>query len=82
MLDRLLQSLSHELPTAISHIIKTQMQNLKLLLLILPETAMLELPQDQYHVLSTITTYMGRNDGIKWLYFFITGPAGTGSPTS
>jgi hypothetical protein len=36
------------------------MQNLKLLLLILPETAMLELPQDQYNVLSTITTYYGQ----------------------
>jgi tRNA(Met) C34 N-acetyltransferase TmcA len=78
MLDRLLQSLSNELPTSISLIIQIQMQNIKLLPPLLPETAMLELPQDQYHALSTITTYMGKNDGIKWPYYFITGSAGTG----
>ena len=46
------------------------MNNLKLLPSIFPETAMLELPQDQYHALSTINMYLGRNDGIKWPYFY------------
>jgi len=45
---------------------------------IFPETTILELPQDQYKVLSTISSYMGKNDGTKWPYYFITGSAGTG----
>ena len=65
MLNRLLQSLSRELPLTISQIIQTQMQNLKLLPPVYPEAAMLELPQDQYRVLSSITTYMGTNDGVR-----------------
>ena len=52
--------------------------NIKLLPPLLPETTMLELPQDQYHALSTITAYMGKNDGIRWPYYFMTGSAGTG----
>ncbi|CAG8534965.1 12161_t:CDS:2 [Rhizophagus irregularis] len=63
MLDRLLQSLHHELPATITQIIQIQMQNLKLLPPLLPETAMLELPRDQYRALSTINTFMGGNDG-------------------
>ncbi|EXX69470.1 PIF1-like helicase domain-containing protein [Rhizophagus irregularis DAOM 181602=DAOM 197198] len=78
MLDRLLQSLHHELPATITQIIQIQMQNLKLLPPLLPETAMLELPRDQYRALSTINTFMGGNDGTRWPYFFITGSAGTG----
>lgn len=78
MLDRLLSSLRDELPANIHDIIHLQLESLKILPYILPETAMLELPQDQYRTLSTISTYMGRNDGVKWPYYFITGPAGTG----
>ncbi|GET00458.1 AAA family ATPase [Rhizophagus clarus] len=78
MLSRLLESLSIHLSTDLKHIIQTQMDDLKLLPRIYPETAMLELPQDQYHVLSTINMYLGKNDGVKWPYFFITGSAGTG----
>jgi ATP-dependent DNA helicase PIF1 len=54
------------------------MENLKILPRIFPETAMLELPPDQYRALNTITTYMGQNDGTKWPYYFLTGSAGTG----
>ncbi|GET03473.1 AAA family ATPase [Rhizophagus clarus] len=78
MLSRLLESLSIHLSTDLKHIIQTQMDDLKLLPRIYPETAMLELPQDQYHVLLTINMYLGKNDGVKWPYFFITGSAGTG----
>src|SRR5438034_1680526 len=52
--------------------------NIKLLPPLLPEATMLELPQDQYHALSTITAYMSKNDGIRWPYYFMTGSAGTG----
>ena len=69
MLDRLLQILSDHLPANLSTVIISQMNNLKLLPSIFPETVMLELPQDQYHALSTINMYLGRNDGIKWPYF-------------
>ncbi|GES90087.1 Pif1-like helicase domain-containing protein [Rhizophagus clarus] len=78
MLSRLLESLSIHLSTDLKHIIQTQMDDLKLLPRIYPKTAMLELPQDQYHILSTINMYLGKNDGVKWPYFFITGSAGTG----
>ncbi|CAB4412311.1 unnamed protein product [Rhizophagus irregularis] len=78
MLSRLLSSLSQQLTQNISSIIQMQMESLKLLPHVFPETAMLELPQDQYRALNTIRMYMGENDGIKWPYFFITGSAGTG----
>src|SRR6185295_5251590 len=65
MLDRLLQSLTNQLPVNISQIIRNQLNNLKILPHIYPETTMLELPQDQYHVLSTISTYMGKNSNQK-----------------
>ena len=78
MLNRLLLSLGNELPDDLSYIIRIQMKTLKILPPTLPETAVLELPHDQYRALSTITMYMGRNDGIKWPYYLITGSAGTG----
>ena len=65
ILSRLLQSLENELPETLSHIIQIQLENLKILPPILPETAVLQLPHDQYHALSTITMYMGKNDSIK-----------------
>uniref|UniRef100_U9ST01 Uncharacterized protein n=1 Tax=Rhizophagus irregularis (strain DAOM 181602 / DAOM 197198 / MUCL 43194) TaxID=747089 RepID=U9ST01_RHIID len=73
MLSRLLSSLNQQLTQNISSIIQMQMESLKLLPHVFPETAMLELPQDQYRALNTIRMYMGENDGIKWPYFFITG---------
>jgi hypothetical protein len=78
MLSRLLQSLHQQLPTNLSRIVEIQMESLKILPQVFPETAMLELPQDQYRVLSVISMYMGKNDGIKWPYYFITGSGGTG----
>src|SRR5204863_8639078 len=78
MLNRLLQSLQQHLPATLSHIVQIQMESLKILPHVLPETAMLELPYDQYRTLSTISMYMGRNNGVKWPYFFITGSGGTG----
>jgi len=65
MLTRLLSSLSQQLPSNLSHIIQIQMEDLKLLPHIFPETAILELPQDQYRVLSTIRMYLGKNDSVK-----------------
>lgn len=78
VLNRLLQSLNQHLPTNIQHIIQIQMEDLKILPHIHPQSTMLELPHDQYHALSTISTYMGPNNGIKWPYYFITGSGGTG----
>ncbi|CAI2182092.1 15981_t:CDS:2 [Funneliformis geosporum] len=63
MLDRLLQSLHQELSTTIQDIIRLQLENIKMLLHLLPETAILDLPEDQYYVLSTISSYFGPNDG-------------------
>src|SRR6266542_3917678 len=78
MLDRLLQSLRSHLPATLSSIIQIQMNNLKILPHLFPETAILELPHDQYRALSTINMYMGRSNGVKWPYYFITRSAGTG----
>ena len=77
MLDRLLLSLHEQIPLNIYKIIRIQLDNIKIFPYIIPQTAILELPQDQYHALSTISTYMGQNDGIKWPYYFITDSAGT-----
>ncbi|EXX50623.1 PIF1-like helicase domain-containing protein [Rhizophagus irregularis DAOM 181602=DAOM 197198] len=78
MLSRLLESLSIHLTTDLTQIVHAQLTDLKLLPHIYPKTAMLELPQDQYRVLSAISMYLGRNDGVRWPFFFITGSAGTG----
>ncbi|CAB5345229.1 unnamed protein product [Rhizophagus irregularis] len=78
MLSRLLESLSIHLTTDLTQIVYAQLTDLKLLPHIYPKTAMLELPQDQYRVLSAISMYLGRNDGVRWPFFFITGSAGTG----
>ena len=78
MLARLLHSLHQQLPTNLLRIVEIQMESLKILPQVFPETAMLELPQDQYRVLSVISMYMGKNNGIKWPYYFITGSRGTG----
>src|SRR6185437_4860365 len=77
ILDRLLQSLNEQLPNNLKHIIQYQIENLKILLHYPLPIAILELPRDQYYALSTISTYMGSNNGTKYPYFFITGPAGT-----
>ena len=65
MLDRLLESLHREILTSIKNMIKLQLENIKILPYTLPETTVLELPQDQYYTLSTISSYMGRNDNTK-----------------
>src|SRR6185437_12822432 len=78
ILDRLLQSLNEQLPTNLKHIIQYQIENLKILPHYPLPIAILELPRDQYYTLSTISTYIGPNNGTKYPYFFITGPAGTG----
>jgi len=78
MLDRLLLSLHEQIPLNIYKIIRIQLDNIKIFPYIIPQTAILELPQDQYHALSTISTYMGQNNSIKWPYYFITDSAGIG----
>ncbi|CAI2186623.1 6955_t:CDS:2 [Funneliformis geosporum] len=76
MLDRLLQSLHQKLPTIIQDIIRLQLENIKMLSHLLPETAILDLPEDQYYVLSTISSYLGPNDGqpvfcsMTWTLFY------------
>ncbi|RHZ87537.1 hypothetical protein Glove_33g284 [Diversispora epigaea] len=55
-----------------------KLDNLKILPHVYPETAMLELLHDQYHVLSTISMYMGKSNNRKWPYYFITGSTETG----
>ncbi|CAI2165089.1 14070_t:CDS:2 [Funneliformis geosporum] len=65
MLDRLLQSLHQELPTTIQDIIRLQLENIKILLHLLPETAILDLPEDQYYILLTIFSYFSPNDEVR-----------------
>ncbi|CAG8691410.1 21521_t:CDS:2, partial [Gigaspora rosea] len=63
--DRLLLSLNEHLSDNLYHIIRIQMENLKILLQIFPSVAMLELSEDQYHALLTISIYMGPNNSTK-----------------
>jgi ATP-dependent exoDNAse (exonuclease V) alpha subunit len=60
------------------NILQIQLNALKQLPPILPHTAMLDLPDEQYRVLNTIITSLGSTSSKKWPYFFITGSAGTG----
>ncbi|CAI2179547.1 11481_t:CDS:1, partial [Funneliformis geosporum] len=62
MLDRLLQSLHQELLTIIQDIRKLQLENIKMLPHLLPETAILNILENQYYVLSTISSYHSPND--------------------
>ncbi|CAI2172973.1 10228_t:CDS:2, partial [Funneliformis geosporum] len=43
-------------------IIRLQLENIKILLHLLPETAILDLPEDQYYILLTIFSYFSPND--------------------
>jgi len=62
----------------IQNILQIQLNALKQLPPILPHTAMLDLPDEQYRVLNTIVTSLGSISSKKWPYFFLTGSAGTG----
>jgi hypothetical protein len=77
-IENLLISLNKLFNSDIQNIIKVQMNNLITLPNIYPKSNILQLPKDQYYILSTISTYMGKYDKYHWPYFFITGSAGTG----
>ena len=74
----LLESLKDDMSSNIQNILQIQLNTLKQVPPILPYTAMLDLPDEQYRVLNTITASLGPMRSKKWPYFFLTGSAGTG----
>lgn len=74
----LLETLRTTMSPSVARILTIQLDALKKLPPTMPHTAVLQLPEDQYKVLSTITETLGPLHKKKYPYFFITGSAGTG----
>jgi len=62
----------------LTDIISVQLNALRKLPPLLPQLAVLQLPDDQYYVFNTITNNLGPMNKKKYPFFFITGSAGTG----
>lgn len=78
LIENLLYSLQSLLTQDIKGIIKSQLENIKILPPIVPNNSMLSLPSCQYNCVQTIFNYMGPRDTYHYPYFFISGSAGTG----
>jgi PIF1-like helicase/Helitron helicase-like domain at N-terminus len=79
ILDTLINNLQSILPTSVSDLINIQLQSLKISPPIYSQCNILNLPEDQLHVLSTIRNILGpKHQQNKYPYFFITGSGGTG----
>ena len=78
IMTTLLDSIRSPTSSRITDIITTQLNALKKVPPILPQLAILQLPDDQYYVFSTITRNLGPMSKRKYPFFFITGSAGTG----
>ena len=79
ILDTLINNLQPVLPSSVSELISIQLNFLRINPPILPQSNVLNLPEDQLNALSTISNILGpKNQKNKYPYFFITGSAGTG----
>src|SRR5437899_774578 len=78
VMTTLLNDLQSVVSPIIADVLAKQLDALKLLPPILPQTVMLDLPDEQYAVMNIITTNLGPVQKKKYPYFFLTGSAGTG----
>ena len=78
ILDQLILNLENIIPNNIENILRSQLDSLKILPPIFPENIIHQLPPDQYNVISTLNSYLGKRDTHHWPYFFVTGSGGTG----
>ena len=78
VITNLMEDISSIISPQIQQILHIQLDALKQLPPILPQTALLTLPEEQYNVLNIITSNLGPQHRKKWPFFFITGSAGTG----
>ncbi|CAJ0649080.1 16581_t:CDS:2, partial [Entrophospora sp. SA101] len=78
LIENLLYSLQSLLTQDIKGIIRSQLENIKILPPIVPNNSMLSLPSCQYNCVQTIFNYMGPRDTYHYPYFFISGSAGSG----
>jgi hypothetical protein len=78
VMTTLLNDLQSVVSPIIADVLAKQLDALKLLPPILPQTVMLDLPDEQYAVMNIITTNLGPMQKKKYPYFFLTGSAGTG----
>ncbi|KAF0556968.1 ATP-dependent DNA helicase pif1-like [Gigaspora margarita] len=74
MIASLISSISQ---SKIANLYNIQLSNLQKFSTYIPTTALLNLPYDQYMVLSKLTSTLGPQNKHKWPYFFITSSAGT-----
>lgn len=79
ILDTLLNNLQPILPSSVSELISIQLKSLRINPPIFSQYNVLNLPEDQLKVLSTISNTLGpKQQKNKYPYFFVTGSAGTG----
>ena len=78
IIGELVERLANVITPKIADIITKQLNTLKLLPPIFPQTAMMSLPDEQYNIMNIITTNLGPIRSGKYPFFFITGSAGTG----
>src|SRR6266542_4615605 len=78
ILDQLISNLENIISNDITNILRNQLNSLKILLLIFPENIIHQLLPDQYYVISTLNSYLGKRHTYHWPYFFITRSEGTG----
>ena len=72
ILDQLISNLENIISNDITNILRNQLNFLKILLLIFPENIIHQLLPDQYYVISTLNSYLGKRHTHYWPYFFIT----------
>jgi hypothetical protein len=78
IITNILEDLAGHITPQIADILTIQLDALKLTPPVLPQSAILNLPEEQYTVYNTITSNLGLLQSNKYPFFFITGSGGTG----
>jgi len=77
-MTNILEHLGSNVTPQLAEMLSIQLNDLKRLPSLLPQVAVLDLPEDQYIVFNTITENLGPLHAKRYPYFFITGSAGSG----
>jgi hypothetical protein len=77
-MNNLLEDAENMISPRVGDILRLQLDALKRLPPAIPQTAIFQLPEDQYKVFTAITENLGPLQKKKYPFFFITGSAGTG----
>src|SRR6266542_528393 len=78
IITNILEDFANNITPQIANILTKQLDALKLTPPVFPQSAILNLPEEQYIVYNTITSNLGPLQSKKYPFFFITGSGGTG----